>query len=313
MNRRMHPTAAVGSALLLWTAVSGPATASAQATTNGAATTSPANAEVEAPTAAQLQVRVSDPGLASYGGAVERVLRSKLDELGPVRMSGTPALALDDLQLMVGCLGETTECLNAIAEQLSVEVMIMASVDLVDDERVLTVTRFDRRDASSRAATRRVTAREREHLVASLDGIVRELFDLPPAPEVAPDLDLVASPSRAAPPREGTLLPGLLVAGVGVAALGAGLGVGLAANAAGDEYRDAPTRSEAEVDAALALRTRASRRATTANALFVTGGVLTAAGVVLAIVLGRDPSDDRVRVDAAFGPGFAGLTVGGSL
>ncbi|MCA9614939.1 MAG: hypothetical protein KC586_19415, partial [Myxococcales bacterium] len=73
------------------------------------------------------------------------------------------------------------------------------------------------------------------------------------------------------------------------------------------------TLTVAEVDAALARRSDAEGLRTSSTALYVTGGVLVAGGVVLAILLGRDRDDTSVQVSPAVGRGSVGLVVGGSL
>lgn len=269
------------------------------------------------PAAAQVQLRVGSPSLQSLGAALQRIVRSELEGLGTVRMSGTPALPLEDLQLMIGCLGETDECFTAIATQLEVDVVLLPSLDLVGEERVLTVVAFDRRDGRRRTARRGHP--DDEALAGSVRGLLRELYELPP--EAEPEPLPPAQPREPVVPVEETsrgpgIVPGVVVGAVGLATLAAAIGVGLASNGAEDDYRNASVRTVEEVDAALSRRSDASRLGTTATALYVVGGALTVGGVVLAVLLGRDRNDDdgrSVRVTPQVGPGSIGLVVGGAL
>ncbi|MCB9616652.1 MAG: hypothetical protein H6721_15965 [Sandaracinus sp.] len=274
------------------------------------------HADEPPPVAAQLHARLGAPELAGLAAAVERVLRAEVDSLEQVRMSGTPALALDDLQLMVGCLGETDECYAAMATQLDVDILLMPALDQVGQDRVLTVVAFDRRTSTRRSARR--SHPNDETLVGSVRPLLRELFGLPVEPEVVAPEVATPRPRGEVPlveaPRSGPgVVPGVVVAGVGVAALGAAIGLGLAASSAEDDYRDAPVRTVAEVDAALTRRSEAASLRTGSTALYVTGGALVAGGVVLAILLGRDRTDASVSVSPAVGRSSFGLVVGGSL
>lgn len=267
------------------------------------------------PTAAQVQLRVGDPSLQSLGAALQRLVRSELEGLGTVRMSGTPALPLEDLQLMIGCLGETDECFAAMATQLEVDVVVLPSLDRVGDDRVLTVVAFDRRDNRRRSARR--AHPDDEALAGSVRSLLRELYELPPEPEPEPlppaeprEPEPVETPSRGP-----GIVPGVVIGAVGLAALGAAIGVGLASGRAEDDYREASVRTVEEVDAALARRSDAARLGTTATALYVAGGALTIAGVVLAVLFGRETEDDAraLRLVPQVGPSSIGLVVGGAL
>lgn len=271
--------------------------------------------EAPLPTAAQVQLRVGDPSLQSLGAALQRLVRSELEVLGTVRMSGTPALPLEDLQLMIGCLGETDECFAAMATQLEVDVVVLPSLDLVGDERVLTVVAFDRRDNRRRSARR--AHPDEEALAGSVRSLLRELYELPPEPEPEPlPTEEPREPEPVEAPSRGPgIVPGVVIGAVGLATLGAALGVGLASGRAEDDYREAPVRTVEEVDAALARRSDAARLGTTATALYVVGGALTIAGVVLAVLFGREKEDDAraLRLVPQVGPSSIGLVVGGAL
>jgi hypothetical protein len=286
----------------------------AQEATGGASSAAdPADREAPLPTAAQVQLRVGDPSLQSLGAALQRIVRSELEGLGTLRMSGTPALPLEDLQLMIGCLGETDECFAAMATQLEVDVVVLPSLDRVGDERVLTVVAFDRRDNRRRSARR--AHPDDEALAGSVRSLLRELYELPPEPEPEPLPPVEPREPVEAPSRGPGIVPGVVIGAVGLATLGAALGVGLASGRAEDDYREASVRTVEEVDAALARRSDAARLGTTATALYVAGGALTIAGVVLAVLFGREKEDDAraLRLVPQVGPSSIGLVVGGAL
>jgi len=272
----------------------------------------------EPPLTAVLRPTVNDAADYGLGGAVERVLRARLDELAPVRVSGTPALSLRDLQLAVGCVGGTDECLASIASQLEVDALVLSNLDRADDTLMLSITVFDaREDGGSRRAARDATGeRAASAIVSEVDGMVRELFDLPP-PEQATEPDLSGGGRRpgASDDDGGGGGPGALpwvIAGGGVAALGVATVFGLMSKSNADDYASAPTGDAAEIDAALALRDDARNQATLANVLFAVGGGLVATGALLFVLgLGGDDGDEAVSVAPSLSPNLAALTVRG--
>ncbi len=125
------------------------------------------------------------------------------------------------------------------------------------------------------------------------------------------------------------LWPGLLVGGLGVAGLGAGIGLAVAAGSSGSNADDAtaalpsrgacqgasPPASCATIEEDLETRDLMSNAAVGA---FVAGGVLTAAGVALVIVSAAGASgaasDERAVVARPLlAPGFAGLGFSGAF
>jgi hypothetical protein len=166
-----------------------------------------------------------------------------------------------------------------------------------------------------RALSIRAPGKPIERRDVSLDGGKVTTLDLkdepkpapkPPAPEVEPP------PSSKGPPpppparaREETFWTtrraiGAGVAGVGVAALGAAVVLGINANGAKDAYDKAPTREG--FDHASALQTWT-------NIALVAGGVALAGGVVLIVLPDEGAAEGRLRVSV--NPGGAAL--GGSF
>ena len=270
----------------------------------------------DAPLTAVLSSSVSDDSLRSTGGAIERVIRARIEPLGVVRVAGTPALGLADLQLAVGCMGETNECLTAVAGQLEVDALLLPSVDRAGEEFVVSVTFFDKRNGGR--TTRAVRRAEQEsELLESVDGLLRELFGLPPAP-VGPETGGGGGGEEPRPVDGGggISIPGLIVAGVGVAALGTGVVFGLMAQSSEDDYAGAPVGTDTEIDAAIEIRDRAESQALLANIMFAAGGALVIGGAVLILLGGDDDeggSTERAWIAPSISPAGTSLTVGGTF
>ncbi|HJL47632.1 MAG TPA: hypothetical protein RMG45_17390, partial [Polyangiaceae bacterium LLY-WYZ-15_(1-7)] len=108
-------------------------------------------------------------------------------------------------------------------------------------------------------------------------------------------------------------VPGVVTLAAGAAVLGAGLGVGLAAQASEDDWLATSPGTREEVQEALGLRDEAQRRATTANTLFVVGGLTLATGAALLFLLRGDDDETRATLAPAVGPRGLGLQLRGSL
>jgi hypothetical protein len=243
-----------------------------------------ARAYAELPKAAVLAPTPSNAVLASLAGAVERILRADVDALQVVHTEGTPALKLAELQLAVGCVGETRACLEAIAVELEVDILILSNVDETGAERLVSLTLFDKRKGgdAERVVRRASGAKADAELLDGIDGMLRELFKLPPPPPKK-DLLVDTTPPNREEPR--SVLP-FVVGGAGAAALVAGAIVGLIFNGTKNDYASASIMGTADVDHALTLKSRADREATAANVLLVVGAVGLAAGAALFFVQG---------------------------
>jgi len=282
--------------------------------------------DAEPPLAAVLEPSVADESDAGLGSAFERVLRARLDALGVVRLEGTPALNLPDLQLAIGCVAETDACLAQIAEQLEVQALVLTTIERAD-ETVVAEVRFFVAEGESRRAVRRAEGeRAPNELLAEVDPMVREIFDLPPPEEpiepvaYEPDEASGAAPpttAAAPPPEPDGLSPWPFVVGsAGVVALGTGVVFALLAESAEGDWAEAPTGTMAQVGEARELRDRAETRATVANILLGVGGALIVAGAALFVVLEldsgtNDPATDTAVVAPWIGPEGGGLAVSG--
>jgi hypothetical protein len=260
--------------------------------------------DAEPPTAAVLQTTATDGRDAGAAGAIERVVRARLDALEVVRVTGTPALGLADLQLAVGCMGETAACLRAVADQVGVDALILSHLDRTGDALVLTITHFDARQGKRASVVRRERGQgATNRLVGGVDAQLRQLFKLPPP--IAPDEVAGLEGDRGRSP-----LP-ILVLGTGAAALAAGGVVGFISRKTHDDYASTEVRTVADAERAQSLLARSERQARAAHALFGVGGGLVLTGVVLLVVMRPRREEPSVAVTPALGPTVVGLQLSG--
>ena len=252
---------------------------------------------------------------ASVARALDRILRARLDAQAVVELGPTPALGLEDLLLALGCVAESPDCLGQLATQLEADELLIVDLERVDGALVVSLRRL--RDGELEVTTRQYPGEGGDRAALDdADALLRQAYGLPPAPVRAP-----ASPGDAPPPpavRDGggyePILPIVLI-GTGLAAMGAGVGVGVASQESLAAYEASPVGTEAEIDAALARYDEAEALAIAADVLLPVGGALAAAGAVVWIVgsMSADGGDDEGAVawDLSFGPGGARATLSG--
>lgn len=268
-----------------------------------------------APTASLLSTAASEGVRGGLSGAVDRLLRSRLDALEVVAVQGSVALDIADVQLALGCVGETPECLAQVAAQIGVAVLILPNLDRAGDELVLSVARFDAADGQLRRAVRRARGDQAEtEILDAIDGALRELFDLPPAAlEPDPDPEDVDAPATTPTRQPDPVLPSITL-GAGVAVLGAGIVTGVLHRGEADAYAVPPSTAE-DVAERQGHRRSAEDLALATNVLVVAGGAIAAAGVVWLLVelLGGGAPAQQARVTPFVGHEVAGLAIGGAV
>ncbi len=259
------------------------------------------------PSAAVLATQAPDE---ETSGALDRMIRARLDGLDVARTASGVALDLSEVQLALGCTGETVECLSPVADELSVQLLLIPTLDENDGHLMLTIALFDRQAETIRRVVRETSGDQaRADLLASVDGALRELFDLP-----APEPEPVATPAPASPPAtptaHGPSPASFVVMGVGVVAVGVAIGMSVAFLDARSQWRMARPTDVASVDAANAAFDRAQSFAIAADVLYVAGGLAIAAGLtwLLVDVLG---SDGETQVAPVVGPNTVGLVARG--
>lgn len=244
------------------------------------------------------------------GAAFDRTLRSRLDALHVVDTAGAVALDLEQIQLALGCMGETTECLSGVATETGVTIVLVPSLAQAGATTQATVLLFDSRDSTMRRAVREATGDDAEaQLLAGTEGLLRELFGLP-AVSVEDEPDVVPTPTQ--PAVALSPVPFVLI-GAGAAALVGGIIAGVLSTSDADAYARARPTTNAEVDAMLSLFSRAETEALAANVLYVAGGLLVAAGVVWELAAGREDGSSPLSLAPSVGPGSVGLALGGSF
>ena len=117
-------------------------------------------------------------------------------------------------------------------------------------------------------------------------------------------------PPEPPPEGEGSVLGpvGLIVGGVGIAAMAAGVGIGVAAGSAYDDAVQSHCDEAREVCTQTGLDEQESARtmAHAATAVFVIGGVATATGLVLWLVA---PSSSSDELEGTASPATIGVSV----
>jgi len=277
------------------------------------------------PSAALLTTTVGADADAQLGSSLDRVLRSRLDALGVVEMPGSVVLNLPDVQLALGCEGESQSCLSAVCAELGVRLLVLPNLDRIGTDLVLSVALFDRTgDEPARRVARRAGGDGApSELLDQMDGLLAELFEIEPAPP--PDLEQdvlppVVPPEAPERPSVGAVDGGVLAAGLAVGALGLGLsgfgvGFGISSGQRADAYASAPIDSEMAASDALALYREASDQATLANIFLVTGGVALATAVVwtIAVLSAGGSSSESARLIPLATPDTIGLALSGAL
>jgi hypothetical protein len=257
--------------------------------------------EAELPAAAVLETHAAAEVPEGTSGAVDRMVRARLDGLEVVRTSSGVALDLSEVQLALGCVGETAECLTPVANELSVRLLVIPNLDATDGELMLTLTLFDREEATLRRVVRQASGENaRATLLDAIDGQLRELFELPPAPEEA-----LPPPSNDPSP-----LPFVLM-GIGAVSIGIGAAMGaLFLDAHGTWERGDPMTEE-EVDELNGTFAAAESYAIAADVLFGVGGAILGAGIIWMIIdLTDGPSEAPSTTFAPMiGPGLAGVSI----
>ena len=267
----------------------------------------------ERPTASLLSTATAEGVRAGVGGAVDRMLRTKLEALDVVDVRGAVALDISEVQLALGCIGETPECLSQVAGQVEVQVLVLPNLDRAGDALVLSIARFDAQSGDLARVQRRAEGEDAETAILdTIDGALRELFGLPP-PVEEPGVS-GGSNGRTATPREPQLVGPIVVTSVGAAALIGGIVAGVLFQGEADAYADVEIENLQDVGIAEGHRQSAEDLAIAANVLFVTGGIVMGAGLVwLVVELATGGGSSGTALVPILGPEVAGLAVSGSF
>jgi hypothetical protein len=225
---------------------------------------------------------------------------------------------LGAVQLALDCVAETPQCLRQVTTQHEADVLVAPTLARTANELVLTLLRFDARTGKTQRVLRRQPGTTLESVTLdSVPGLLRELFELPPAkPAPQPVAAVSAPPSTLQPSAAATNLPPesdalrdaerlpeppmdapgqsrqlpvgpLLLGGGGVVLLGAGLVMGLTVLSANNDY-DAITEGLLSTDYATAMEevAKAKRRKDTGETNAVVTNVFLGLGSAVLIASG---------------------------
>lgn len=243
------------------------------------------------------------------GAAFDRTLRARLDALQVVRTEGAVALDLEQIQLALGCMGETTECLSAVAAETGTPIIVVPSLAAAGSTVVATVLVYDGRDQTMRRGTREVTASDTAALLGGVEGLLREVFGLPPVAEHEAD----EPPTTPAASHSLAIAPPIVI-GIGALALLAGAIVGGLSLADASTFQGTRFSTQAEVDAGLdGLLARQRAEAFAADGLLIGGAVVAVAGLVWMLVAGNDDGSSPLALAPIAGPSEVGLALAGTF
>jgi hypothetical protein len=272
-----------------------------------------------------------DPSTSQLANALDSVLLTQLETVAGVSAGARPALDLPAMQLALDCVGETPACLRAVTTQTATDSLLAPSVQVAGSETVVTLLYFDVRDGELRNVVRRHSGPNVQRTALdAVPSMLRELFGIAepvaPPPSAEPDPDPAPLDDAIEPPVEPSErafpVGPVVVGGVGVLLIGAGVVLGLAANASEEDWLKAQVRNRGEIDDALEIHDRAQLQATLSNIGFGVGAAAIAASAVwLAVELsGDEPGPGGMAARAPqltllprLTPSTAGVTLRGSL
>lgn len=247
---------------------------------------------------------------AGEGAAFDRTVRSRLDALHVVRTEGAVALDLEQIQLALGCMGETTECLGGVATETGTPIIVVPSLAQANGRIVATILMYDQRDSSIRRGTRETSAGDTSTLLGGVEGLLREVFGLP-APAVTQS-DITPPPP---PPHTTSLSPVPIVVIVvgGLALIGGAIAGGLSIGDASTYQGAARYTSQADVDANLAVLSRQQTEATVADALLIGGAIVAVGGLIWQMAAGNEDGSSPLALTPMVSSTQVGLAVSGSF
>lgn len=281
-------------------------------------------------------LRSSGSEVSASVDAIDAALLHGLSSIAGIDNAELSPVQYEEVQLAVGCDDQSRECLAAIADTARVTGLFVRSLRRVGAGLQLDVVYFD---ASSRDAPAQASeSGDAQHILASIPSVVRRLFGLPDVPvavaaEVPAERTLskpawsqaarsnpAASNKRATEPVGDDGMHVLTAASIVTLAAGAGalaLGVVLGASASADfdDYRGMEVTDPESARRASATFDDANAKATVANVLMPTGGVLLVGGVVMLAVGLSDSEAEPAATHVSFLPSRTGgaVMVSGAL
>jgi hypothetical protein len=272
---------------------------------------------------ALLRTESRAPELQGLAHGVDGELLDALEQRADVHVAVQPALDLPAMQIAIDCVGELASCLQSMAEQAGVADLLAPVLSADASHGVqLTLLRFDgARKILVTAERSQAEPATPEVLKAWLPSMLAELFEpqqvaAPPTATVPVQQQPAPPPlqdSEPAPKKNRHRVLSLALSAAGVALLGAGVGLAVAAQHAQDDYVRAPVSSKAEINAALATADRGDKLAAGAYASLAVGGAALVAGATVWF-LGRHRASkgpEKITIAPALAPGSFGFTLTG--
>jgi len=234
------------------------------------------------------------------GAAFDRTVRARLDSLHVVRTEGAVALDLEQIQLALGCMGETTECLGGVASETGTPIIVVPSLAQANGQIIATIRR----------GTRETGAGDTSTLLGGVEGLLREVFGLPAV--AATETDTMPPPP---PPHTTSLSPvPIVVIVVGGLALIAGAIVGGLSIGDASTYQSAARyATAADADANLAVLSRQQTEATVADALLIGGAIVAVGGLIWQMAAGNEDGSSPLAVTPMVSSTQVGLALSGSF
>lgn len=277
----------------------------------------------QSPATVSLLLDTGDGVPAGVADAVDEAVLAAVDETSCCQAPAVSPAPYLDVQLTVGCEGDTSECLSAIAQMAEVDLVIVRRLS-VDASGTTTLQLISgRADAAHGVEAVQATrgAAARQELIGETRGLVRKLVGGPneaesdvgqspavPGQPVASSTESAPAPLDAAdslPEDAPSETPGpvqpvtWIVGGVGVAILAAGAVVGLLASGAFDDVKKTEVQTHADADRVHSDLDAAGDQATLANVLLPVGGAVLTAGIVLLFMdLSSEPGEPSLAVAA---------------
>jgi len=281
--------------------------------------------------------------------AIEEEVRAALRSHEGFELLPAAPLDLEAVQLSIDCTDESVRCLREAAARLKARVLFVPAIDRVDGAVTLRLLYFDTASSGEpRSVSKRSSAKTRRGWSAQLPGMLRELLatasqpvaepepgEAPAkveAPDEAPDADqkeaepdsapadvtpAAASAARDTGGHAGRGLPigPIVLGGAGVAAVAAGIVVGVMMRDTEASYAARVVDSPMQAQLAEAERKRGQSQAVAAT-VFLGAGVaaIAVAGAWFAMGLREPtpPAQTQTALAPMFGPRTAGVLLRGS-
>jgi hypothetical protein len=270
---------------------------------------------------------------SDLAAAVDGALLHKLKALAGIENPKVSPVDLAEIQLNVGCEGESRACLSSVAETLQVESLVVRHLSVAATGTLtLRLTRFDAALAQEPLTVQATAAPEMlTEIVEKVPALVRELFGLPepsavpaPAPAPAPiasapnELPDAQRDTRTGPPtddRSGGTVGAItwVTLAAGVAVLTGGVALGISARSSYDDFKHTPVATREDVHRLSADLDALQTKGTIANVLMPVGGALLGLGATLLILdlTGRDDAKREAKLTMSPSVGGAVLMLHG--